>query len=461
MAGPVTPWEDDLMVRRLVVGVGVLVAAAGRADDTLVTFTSSQTTAPLPFVEYLPPNYSTRTQPEALVVFFHGVGESGGGTDATAVFNAMTAHGPLQQVRSAGTGAHRFQSTHRAIVLAPRNPSGLWNASLASQFFGWARGRYRIDADRVYVTGVSAGGGPSWTVPKDHPGVVAATVPVCPVQQLWPVTAMDAVEYRRVAVWAFHGFGDPMVPKEESIRWMNAIGQAVSRDPAFASVMTSYPGVNGLSAGSDQTAAWTPSGYVWRMGVGTTVSSPLRLTLYNRNDHFIWPDVYSSDAMWNWLFAQRRSLNVDPGLDGGVGPVLDAGTPGVDAGQPVVDAGTPVADAGVTSPDAGAPDAGDTSPDAGAPDAGEPAADGGAPGADAGGVEPDAGVMAVDAGPSDAGTVVVDAGFEPDAGSRPADASSDDALGGCGCGSTSPLWLLGALLLLAGRRTRARGLNQA
>jgi hypothetical protein len=69
--------------------------------------------------------------------------------------------------------------------------------------------------------------------------------------------------------------------------------------------------------------------------------------------------------------------------------------------------------------------------------------------------------MAVDAGTTDAGTVVVDAGFEPDAGSQPAEASSDDALGGCGCGSTSPLFLLGAILLLAGRRNRARGVNQA
>lgn len=438
---------DDSRMARLGGVLLVLVAGAALADDSLVTFTASQTTAPLAYVEYLPPGYSTSSQPEALVLFFHGMGESGPGTDATSVFNALTAHGPLQQVRSAGTGAHRFQSTHRAIVLAPRNPSGLWNATLASQFFTWARGRYRVDADRLYLTGLSAGGGPSWTIPKDHPGLVAATVPICPVQQVWPVTANDAVDYRHVAVWAFHGFGDPMVPREESVRWVNAIGQALSRDPLQASVMTSYPGVGGQSAGSDQTATWTPGGFVWRSGVGAMGASPLRYTLLDRNDHFIWDGVYSNGDVWNWLFAQRRSLNVDPGADGGV-PRSDAG---VDAGA-VADAGavTPM-DAGAPVPDAGAPGV-----DAGGSDAGVAPVDAGEPSVDAGVVEPDAGVREADGGVDDAGAPLdagsMMAGVPDDAGTVPPEASA--AIGGCGCGATAPLPALLVVLAFVARRQR-------
>ncbi|MDX2012661.1 MAG: hypothetical protein SFW67_20855 [Myxococcaceae bacterium] len=461
-------------MRRLTPVALAVLSGAAWADDTLVTFTTSQTTAPLPFVEYLPPGYATGTQPERLVIFFHGVGESGGGSDQASVFNAMTAHGPLQQIRSAGTGSHRFKTTHRAVVLAPRNPSGLWNASLASSFFAWARARYRVDADRIYLTGLSAGGGPTWTVPKDQPGAVAAIVPICPVQQLWPVMSTDAHEHRSVAVWAFHGFGDPTVPREESIRWMNAIGQSVSRDPGFASVMSSYPFINGqfwLSAGSDQTAAWTATGYVWRTGVGTNVASPWRYTLLDRNDHFVWGAVYSNDDVWNWLFAQRRSLNIDPGLDGGVtrpdagAPSMDAGVQAPDAGSPPLDAGLPTPDAGIAPVDAGAP----------AVDAGAPALDAGTPTVDAG-VEPDAGEPSVDAGltpdaglepdggdaedagrPLDGGAMMADGGATPaDAGPTgmgPGERDLSDAIGGCGCAATNPLV---ALLALVGLRLRRR-----
>ncbi len=396
------------------------------ADDTLVTYTATGTTAPLPFVEYLPPGYSTSTTPERLVVFFHGMGESGGGTDPTEIATALTAHGPLRIIRLAGTGPHRFQNAQRAIVLAPRNPSGLWNGALASQFFGWALQHYRIDRDHVYLTGLSAGGGPTWAIQKDYPGVVAAVVPICPVQQIWPVTAADAIDYRHIAVWAFHGYGDPMVPKDESVRWVDAIAQALSRNAQYPTVLT------GFTSGTDQTAIWGPSGFTWAPGIGSSAASPLRYTLLAQNTHFIWQGIYDSNDTWAWLFAQSRSQNVDPGLDGGTpfdaGAAPDAGTADagttVDAGAPV-DAGVAV-DAGVTV-DAGTPVDGGSADAGQAPDAG----DAGAP------VNADAGIDE-----SDAGTV--DSGSE----------APGIVIGNCSTSGSLPVTLI-ALLALATRRRRS------
>jgi Synergist-CTERM protein sorting domain-containing protein len=404
----------------------VLVAPSAFADDTLVTYTSADTSAPAPYVEYLPPGYSSSTTPERLLIFFHGMGESGGGTDATDIFNNMTANGPLRIIRNAGTGAHRFQSTQRAIVLAPRNPSGLWNGALASQFFGWAIQNYRVDPDFIYVTGISAGGGPTWAVQKDYPGKVAAVLPICPVQQIWPVSAADAVDYRNIAVWAFHGYGDPMVPKDESVRWINSIGQAISRDAQFPSVMTGY------TPGGDQTAVWTPTGYTWSAGIGSSSSSSVRYTLLDIASHSIWSGIYGNNSVWTWLFAQRRSANVDPGA-------IDAGVP--DAGT-MVDAGSP--DAG--SLDAGVPDAGSAvdagSPDAGGEDAGTEA-DGGET-EDAGLIADAGAVIEMDAGAGDAGAPAEE---EP----QPADSV---VVGGCSTGMSSPLAAL-LLIALVGRRRRS------
>jgi hypothetical protein len=188
--------------------------------------------------------------------------------------------------------------------------------------------------------------------------------------------------------------------------------------------------MTGYTPGGDQTAVWTPTGYTWAAGIGSSSSSPVRYTLLDINSHSIWSGVYANNSVWTWLFAQRRSANVDPGL-------IDAGVP--DAGTP--DAGS-VMDAG--SPDAGEADAGATV------DAGEPE---------------DAGLI-VDAGePEDAG-LVADAGRDVamDAGVDGIDGGTadeepqpvDSVVGGCSTGSGSSLAALFAIALLTRvRRSRS------
>ena len=113
-----------------------------------------------------------------------------------------------------------------------------------------------IDADRVYVTGQSMGGYGSWGAAATAPGLFAAAVPVCGG---WSVD--DAAKIAKVAIWAFHGAKDPTVPVTASRTMIEALKKA-GAEPKF----TEYEGVG----------------------------------------HNSWEKAYGDDAMWEWLFAQKR-----------------------------------------------------------------------------------------------------------------------------------------------------------
>ena len=57
---------------------------------------------------------------------------------------------------------------------------GIFLAPFLFWIYDWALAHYRVDPQYIYLTGLSAGGGPTWNIPSNRPGTVAAVVPVCP-----------------------------------------------------------------------------------------------------------------------------------------------------------------------------------------------------------------------------------------------------------------------------------------
>ncbi len=93
--------------------------------------------------------------------------------------------------------------------------------------------RPEVDASRVYVTGMSMGGYATWDLLARHSDIFAAAVPIC--------GGGDPSLARRlkdVAVWAFHGADDPVVPvsgSREMVAALKAAGSSVK--------YTEFPGV--------------------------------------------------------------------------------------------------------------------------------------------------------------------------------------------------------------------------
>lgn len=115
---------------------------------------------------WLPTNYNVSTETYPLIIFLHGAGEDGDGiaglsqliSTALPKFIAdgwnPTAVNPL-------TG-----ETKQFIVVSPQAPeSSNWSYSYTHVRWILAnvKSRYRVDPHRVYITGLSAGGGGAWS----------------------------------------------------------------------------------------------------------------------------------------------------------------------------------------------------------------------------------------------------------------------------------------------------------
>ncbi len=75
----------------------------------------------------------------------------------------------------------------------------------------WVKARYRIDARRQYLTGLSMGGYATWRLACAYPQQWAALAPICGGGK---VAALKAL--KTIPVWCVHGERDPLVPVENS-----------------------------------------------------------------------------------------------------------------------------------------------------------------------------------------------------------------------------------------------------
>jgi poly(3-hydroxybutyrate) depolymerase len=150
-----------------------------------------------PYLLFLPGDYyedSARHWP--VIVSFHGSGECGKP-------DAMLTLGLPKYVLE-------HAATFPFIVVVPNAPT-LWfrgsNAVAVSNALSETQRDYRVDLERVYLTGYSMGGFASWELAYARPDLFAAIVPICGVG-----SPEYAANITHLPVWAFHGARDGNVP---------------------------------------------------------------------------------------------------------------------------------------------------------------------------------------------------------------------------------------------------------
>jgi predicted peptidase len=154
-----------------------------------------------------------------LLVFLHGAGERG--TNLALV----SKHGPLKLVNQGRQLPF--------VILAPQCPERrIWDADALMALVDHVIVRFRIDPRRVYLTGLSMGGYGVWDLATSYPERFAAIGPVCGVGSAADVLLADPVKaraLRSLAVWAFHGAKDDVVPVAESRMMIAAFRKAGSK----------------------------------------------------------------------------------------------------------------------------------------------------------------------------------------------------------------------------------------
>ena len=177
------------------------------------------------YYEYLPQGYNTNTwQNYPVIVFIHGIGETGNGTtDLPNILNCWTA---LPRLIANGAFPASFNvagQNFSFIVISPQFrgwPSG----SDVNDVINYAVQNYRVDQSRIYVTGLSMGGGAVWDFAGTYPARAAAVVPVCGAAYADPTKA-QAIANAKLPVWATHNQNDYTVTSSWTTGWVSMIDQ--------------------------------------------------------------------------------------------------------------------------------------------------------------------------------------------------------------------------------------------
>lgn len=220
------------------------------------------------FYAALPARYDSTTKDYPLLIFCHGVGELGSGSASSLV--TVLRNGPPRLI-NAGTFPPAFTVNGHSfsfIVLSPQFKN--WpGADDINQLITYAIAHYRVDTTRVYLTGLSMGGGVTW----DYAGSnkydakrVAAILPVCgaasPTRQ-----KADTMAAVNLPVWALHNQNDPTVSSSNSVNFVSYIN-AATPVPDPAARLTIFP-VSGHDAWSKAyDPAYTENGmnvYQWML----------------------------------------------------------------------------------------------------------------------------------------------------------------------------------------------------
>ncbi|MCE5287458.1 MAG: dienelactone hydrolase family protein [Pelosinus sp.] len=99
------------------------------------------------------------------------------------------------------------------IVLAPQcfqNEDWINKTDILAALLDEVLKKYRIDQDRVYLTGTSLGGRGTWTFACQHPEYFASIAPLASASLKVPETWNKKM--LTMPIWAFHGEKDPIAP---------------------------------------------------------------------------------------------------------------------------------------------------------------------------------------------------------------------------------------------------------
>lgn len=176
------------------------------------------------FYDYLPQGYSaTGTTLYPLIIMIHGMGEYGSG--AKSDLWMVNKHGVTHEV-----SMNRFPTsftvggkTFKFIVIAPQWHSQA-SATNVNGVIDYALSHYKVDAKRIYITGLSAGGGVVETAASDAivSKRIAAAIEFCGTSTP-STTRATTIVTNNVPFWGIHNLNDDVVSSSKTVGWVNDI----------------------------------------------------------------------------------------------------------------------------------------------------------------------------------------------------------------------------------------------
>jgi predicted peptidase len=202
------------------------------------------------YLLFLPSEYAKPSQKWPLLLFLHGAGECGDDLQLVKV------HGPPKLVEE------RPQD-FPFVVVSPQATKveqplvDRWQPRLLVELVDHIAGKYAVDTDRLYVTGLSMGGYGTIRLTAHYPDKFAAAAPICGGG--WSNYGKNLAP---VPMWFFHGDADAAVPLENAINVVRAMRKAGGKP---------------------------------------------ELTVYSGVEHDSWTQTYNSPEVYKWLLQHKLS----------------------------------------------------------------------------------------------------------------------------------------------------------
>lgn len=188
------------------------------------------------FFQALPNNYGATTTKYPLIISLHGTGELGNGT--TDIYKVTNNSIPRLIKNKLFPASFTVNGqTFSFIVLAPQFKK--WpTAADVNAIMNYALSHYRVDASRIYIVGLSMGGGVTWQDGFTYASKIAAIVPMAGACSLNDAGAKQ-IAAASLPVWAFHNNGDPTVNPNFTYSWVSRINKYLNPVKAKQTIFSS------------------------------------------------------------------------------------------------------------------------------------------------------------------------------------------------------------------------------
>ena len=245
------------------------------------------------YLEHLPKNYRSSNEKFPVMIFLHGQGERGNGSGA---IKKITKWGPPRRIEEGDDMTFKVNGkSFSLVVISPqlRTNQSNWSPGAVDDIINYVLRNYKVDPDRLYLTGLSLGGGGVWYYAVSNynkPNKLAAVAPIAGfLNGSTNMKNLKNLADNNVPVWAFHNKRDNVIPMSRG------------------------------KAPIDKLKSFRPK------------ETP-RFTVYNKSGHNSWTNAYQtnhsvhSPNVYEWLLAHKRGGGSQPSSSAkNAAPVADAG----------------------------------------------------------------------------------------------------------------------------------------
>ena len=230
------------MLRRIFLSLFIIIAVSASAANGRISAHYNVAPDSYNFLLYLPPNYDETKEKTPVVINLHGVGLCG--TD-------------LNRTKRYGTiNALEMGKAIDAIVVSPQCPRGSWwKPEKIHNSLEWIKKHYALDANRIYVIGMSLGGYGTMDYANAYPDEVAAAMPLCGGSTFKPERQK---ELSKVPLWIIHGTADRAIPVSASQKVVANIKSAPN-----GGALLRYDWLPGASHGALARCMYIKEAYDW------------------------------------------------------------------------------------------------------------------------------------------------------------------------------------------------------